>query len=298
LTNVNLQSRTRLNVEWSLDSDNADVVELELQEAIDACDSGELSLLPGAELDDFVPNAVQPCAVAQFVWSTVYAYDPGAYKSGHQPSLISDFFNVIHYPGRRAVKRSSRVLSEWSLLAAGIPASAIYETLSQPDLAWQIIERTLEPIAHTIVWVDDDDQALEMLQDGAVSFAMVGSDTLLRAVVAGADNLQPVWDGSVNHMSLWAIPVNSSNPELAWQFVRFATSVDATRRFSSVSGYGPSRYSSLDQIGRDYHEYLPSERSNLRNVIWGDSSWWRAQGKSIDIRFVNWLSNQFVKSDS
>jgi len=298
LTGVNIQSRERQGTELGSVAEPYDVIELELHEAIEACDKGELSLLPGSDLSDFVPNTLQPCAIGQYIWSTVFAFDRNTYKEDNRPSLISDFFNVGHYPGRRAVRRSPRVLSEWALLAAGVPATAVYETLAQADRAWQIVERVLEPIAHLIVWVDDDEQALQMLRDGTVSFAMVGSDALIRSVIAGADNLIPVWDGAVNQMSLWGIPPHSSDPELAWQFVRYATSVDATRRFSTVSGYGPSRYSTLEQISAAYHQYLPTNRTNLSNVIWGNSSWWRGSGKALDLYFVNWLSSQFIKSDS
>ena len=298
LTDIRLRANPRRVVDLDMKSNNADVVEMELHEAIDACDSGELALLPGTDIGDFVPNALQPCALGQYLWSTVFAYDRGAFKPSDQPSLINDFFNVGHYPGGRAVHRSPRVLSEWALLAAGIPGADVYDVLDEPDLAWQVIERALESIKHSIVWVDNDDQAINLLQNGTVSFAMVGSDTLLRAVLAGANDLNPVWDGSVNQMSLWAIPAKSAHPELAWQFVRYATSVDATRRFSTVSGYGPARFSSLEQMRTAFHRYLPSDRSNLGNVVWGNSGWWRGRGKSLDMHFVNWLSAQTVKSDS
>ena len=295
-TKVTAQHRRATEIESELAT--SDVVELELHEAINACDNGELSLLPGYDVVDFVPNALQPCSVGQYVWSTIFAYDGSAYKSGNQPTLITDFFNIRHYPGRRAIRKSPRVIAEWALLAAGIPAAEIYQTLAQSERAWQIIESVLHPISQSIVWVDDDDQAIEMLRTGAVTFAMVGNDTLVRAVAAGADNLQPVWDGSVNQMSLWAIPVTADNPALAWQFVRYATSEETARRFSAMSGYGPSRYSSLEQISRNYHPYLPSNRSNLGNIVWGNSSWWREHGELLDLRFINWLSSQFVKSDS
>lgn len=298
LTGVKLQAIQRQNVEPGLVSEPVDVIELELHEAIKACDNGKLSFLPGSDTVDFVPNALQPCAIGQYIWSTVFAFDRTAYEERDQPSLISDFFNIRHFPGRRAVRRSPRVLSEWALLSAGIPASAVYETLEQTDEAWQIIKSVLEPISHSIIWVENDEQAVELLRDGTVSFAMLGSESLIRSVVAGSDNLHPVWDGAVNQMSLLAIPSYSDNPELAWQFVRYATSVDATRRFSTVSGYSPARFSTLEQISSAYHEYLPGNRSNLHNVIWGNSDWWHGPGKRIDLHFVNWISSQFVKSDS
>lgn len=303
LTRVEFRTRSRQESWPPLQAGPAeavidDVVEMELHEAIEACDNEALALLPGTELGDFVPNTLQPCAVGQYVWATVFAYDRAAYRQGNQPSLISDFFNVTHYPGRRAVRRSPRVLAEWSLLAAGIPAAAIYDTLAQGDSAWQIIQRELAPVASSIVWVDSDEEAIEMLRNGTVSFAMVGSDALVEAVISGANDLQPVWDGAVNQVSLWGIPANAKNPELAWKFVRYATSIDATRRFSSLSGYGPARYSVLEQLSADYHRYLPSHRENLRNVVWGNSGWWRSHGKSLDQQFVRWLSGQLARSDS
>ena len=303
LTRIEFRTRTRQD-NWSLLQPGAaervidDVVEMELHEAVEACDSNSLALLPGRELDDFVPNTLQPCAVGQYVWATLFAYDRDAYREGNQPSLVSDFFNLTHFPGKRAVRRSPRVLAEWSLLAAGIPAAAIYDTLARQDSAWQLIERELTPIASSIVWVNSDEEAIELLENGTVSFAMLGSDALVEAVISGADDLQPVWDGAVNQVSLWGIPANAKNPELAWKFVRYATSIDATRRFSSLSGYGPARFSVLEQLSADYHRYLPSTRENLRNVVWGNSDWWRNHGKPLDRRFARWLAGQFARSDS
>lgn len=293
---IDLRAKSAVMVEQATYS--ADAVELELHEAIQACDNGDLALLPGTDLADFVPDALQPCAIGQYIWSTVYAYNRGAYRPGREPSLITDFFDITHYPGRRAIVRSPRVIAEWALLASGIPASEVNDALQMPDQAWPVIEGMLAPLSQAIVWVEDDIQAMEMLQSGAVNLAMVSSDALIRRAATGAEDLVPVWDGAVNQMSLWAIPGSSKQPGLAWQFVRYATSTDATRRFSSVSGYSPSRFSALEQISRDYHQYLPSTRANLANVVWGDSRWWRENGGTLDKQFVNWLAQQFVGSDS
>ena len=63
VTDISLQAKPRLNVDLDMKSSGADVIELELHEAIDACDNGELALLPGTDIGDFVPNALQPCAL-------------------------------------------------------------------------------------------------------------------------------------------------------------------------------------------------------------------------------------------
>ena len=66
------------NVTW-------DVVDVELADALRACDEGLLetidhSALPPAPdgtpaTEDFIDGALQDCAVANIVWSSVYAYD-------------------------------------------------------------------------------------------------------------------------------------------------------------------------------------------------------------------------------
>jgi putative spermidine/putrescine transport system substrate-binding protein len=65
------------NVTW-------DVVDVELSDAIRACDEGlaeeiDPAMLPAAPdgtpaLEDFIDGAVTDCAVGSIVWSTIYAY--------------------------------------------------------------------------------------------------------------------------------------------------------------------------------------------------------------------------------
>ncbi len=69
-----------------------DVVDLERADARMLCDLGLLepidpATLPGspdgaAAADDFVPGALEPCAIAHAVWSTVIAYDRGLFPGG------------------------------------------------------------------------------------------------------------------------------------------------------------------------------------------------------------------------
>ena len=60
--------------EWNTE---ANLLEMSLHDAISACDSGEINLLPlnrilpdGAALADYIWNGVQPCAIGHSVWAT------------------------------------------------------------------------------------------------------------------------------------------------------------------------------------------------------------------------------------
>ena len=55
-----------------------DLIDLETNDAITACDEGLLQKFDKKSLgktSDFIPGSISDCAVASMVWSTVYAYD-------------------------------------------------------------------------------------------------------------------------------------------------------------------------------------------------------------------------------
>jgi len=90
------------NVTW-------DVVDVELSDAIRACDEGLLveidhSMLPDspdgvAAANDFLPGTLHDCAVANIVWSSVYVYDTSKVRNWNAPTSMADFFNTEAYPG-------------------------------------------------------------------------------------------------------------------------------------------------------------------------------------------------------
>ena len=103
------------NVTW-------DVVDVELSDAIRACDEGLVEVIDHSSLpagddgtsvkDDFIPGALQECAVGSIVWSTVYAYDKEKMGS-NPPKTMKDFFNTSKFPASVGCARiPSRI---WSL---------------------------------------------------------------------------------------------------------------------------------------------------------------------------------------
>ena len=199
--------RTGIEVEQNLasrrGSGDFDVVELGLHDAINRCDDGELMYLPpglaGVEdaIEDFVPNALQPCAIGQLMWSTMIAFDVGGSHHGQQqPGRIDDFFNTDAFPGGRAIKNSPRALMEWALVSSGIPPDRVYEVLSDTDSAWELVEKQLQRIEDHIVWVENDEQALQYLKSNVVVFAPVSSSLVLREALTGSET-SVIWDSSL-----------------------------------------------------------------------------------------------------
>jgi putative spermidine/putrescine transport system substrate-binding protein len=118
------------NVTW-------DVVDVELSDAIRACDEGLLetidhSILPAAPdgtaaTSDFLEGTLHECAVANIVWSSVYAYDSSKMSNG--PKTMADFFDLKKFPGKRGMRKSPKVTLEFALIADGVPAKDVYKVL-------------------------------------------------------------------------------------------------------------------------------------------------------------------------
>lgn len=115
------------NVTW-------DVVDLELQDAIRACDEGLLQPIDPKELAaagdgtsaaaDYVKGAVNACTVGSVMWANVVAYDTGKF-GGNAPKSIADFFDTKKFPGKRGLRKGPKANLEWvnSTLNWGLAAA-------------------------------------------------------------------------------------------------------------------------------------------------------------------------------
>ena len=286
----------------------ADLLELEMHDALAACDKGDLNLLPLNRIlpfseqmvDHFVSGALQPCAVGQSIWATVVAYDSSLYNHDRAPVLIQDFFNITAYPGKRALRRTPRAFSEWALHVAGISDEAIYNALDT-NRGWDEIEQTLHEMGPHIFWVESDEQAIDLLKKGVVSFAMVESQALVRDLAKTENDSGSIfefgiiWDKAVAYMSMWAIP-KQAQAESALDFLRFA--VDPANNLHSATsfGYAPARKFQTALIEEKYRRVLPVGEKQTRNLMWGNSKWWREHGEELESWFSDY-SHQLIDPD-
>ncbi|HHL20209.1 MAG TPA: ABC transporter substrate-binding protein, partial [Aliiroseovarius sp.] len=157
------------NVTW-------DVVDVELSDAIRGCDEGLLeeidkSILPPAPdgtpaEEDFIPGALTDCAVANIVWSTIFAYDSSKMPNG--PTTIADFFDLEKFPGKRGLRKGPKANLEMALAADGVPSDQIYEVLATPEGIDRAFAK-LDTIKDSVVWWEAGAQPPQLLADGEVA---------------------------------------------------------------------------------------------------------------------------------
>ena len=286
LAQIRAQVRS-LNVKW-------DVVEIEIADAIRACQEGLLekidhSVLGRSAVDDFYPEALEDCAVGQIIGATVIAYNPD-HLSSAKPSKVVDFFDLERFPGARGLRNSPVANLEWALMADDVPFDQVYQVLST-DSGVNRAFKVLDRIKKNIVWLEDDPlQPLALLRSKKVVMTSAYSGGILDAIKKRNEDLAIVWDGQVWDMLVWMIPKGTVNLKEALDFIVFASDPKRMAAHANYISYAPVRKSAVTYIDDRVRKYLLTTNKNVGNILRIDHKWWitNKQAIAIKARFAQW----------
>lgn len=277
------------NVRW-------DVVDLELFDAIRACNEGLLEpvpvdLLPPAPdgtpaSQDFFDLSHARCGVGNVVGSTVVSYRKGQFKTA--PTQIEDFFDTKRFPGRRGLRKSPIGNLEWALIADGVEPNNVYEVLSTDaglDRAFGILDQ-LKPY---VDWWETGQQAVHFLESGRVSMSSAYSGRIAAAEERGQP-LVILWDHQLWYYDVWGVLKNGRNVDMAHKFVRYATSTKSLAAQAQYIPYGPMRRSSMPLLKDELRERLPTSKAHLASSLELNANWWSKNMDVIAPRFERWLT--------
>ena len=295
-------------IKTQVDSKNVtwDVVDLELSDAIRACDEGlleeiDLSTLPPAPdgtpaVNDFLPHMLHDCAVATAIASSIYAYDSSKIHSQNRPKTAADFFDTKKFPGKRGMHKTPTDVLEFALIADGVPIDQVYNILST-EAGIERAFAKLDTIKDDVIWWETGAQPAQLLADGEVIITTAWNGRLFNAITAENRPFEIVWDGQVYSAALWVIPKGSKNVETALDFIRFSTATEQLANQASWIPYSPARASSLPLIG-NYHDnpniqmidHMPTSPKNFANALQSDFEFWADNQDDLNERFNAWLA--------
>ncbi|WP_293441278.1 ABC transporter substrate-binding protein [Planktotalea sp.] len=280
-----------------------DVADVEFSDAVRLCDEGlleeiDLSMLPAAPdgtsaADDFIEGALQDCAVANIVWSTVFAYNKD--NNPTAPDSIDDFFNTAGFPGKRGVRKSAKATLEMALMADGVPAAEVYEVLDTDEGVDRAFAK-LDSIKADIVWWEAGAQPPQLLADGEVVMSTAYNGRIFNAAIAENQPLEVVWDGQILDFDLFVIPKGAPNKEEALKFIAFSTDTQRLADQASWISYGPARKSSGALVGKysdgitDMAPHMPTAAKNLGNALVNNFEFWVDKDAELNERFNAWLA--------
>jgi putative spermidine/putrescine transport system substrate-binding protein len=285
------------NVTW-------DLVDVELSDAIRACDDGLLEVIDASTLpagadgtpaaDDFIKGTLHECAVANIVWSTIFAYDTTKIKDG--PKTMADFFDLKKFPGKRGMRKGAKPNLEFALIADGVAAKDVYSVLKTPEGVDRAFAK-LSTIKSSVVWWEAGAQPPQLLADGEVTMTTAYNGRIFNAVAGEGKPFAIVWDGQIWDLDLWVIPKGAKNKDLAMEFLKFSTATEQLAKQASYISYGPARKSSGSLVGK-YHNkdidmgpQMPTAPANLANAVQNDFNFWADNADQLNERFNAWLAS-------
>jgi putative spermidine/putrescine transport system substrate-binding protein len=285
------------NVSW-------DIVDVELHDAVRACDEGLLETIDASTLpkgadgtpakDDFLKGTIYDCAVASIVWSTIFAYDKTKIK-GDAPKTIADFFDLKKWPGKRGMRKSPKINLEFALMAEGVPAKDVYKVLATKAGIDRAFKR-LDTIKKSVVWWTAGAQPPQLLADGEVLMTTAYNGRIFNAVAGEGKPFEIVWDGQIWDLDLWVIPKGAKNKDLAMDFLKYSTGTKPLAAQASYISYGPARKSSSPLVGKfhnkdiDMAPQMPTAPKNMTNSVQNNFEFWADNVDQLKERFNAWLA--------
>lgn len=281
-----------------------DVADVEFSDAVRLCDEGlleeiDVSMLPAAPDGtpaeaDFIDGALQDCAVANIVWSTIFAYNKDNVSMA--PATIADFFDTTKIPGKRGLRKSAKATLEMALMGDGVPAAEVYDILDTDEGVDRAFAK-LDSIKGDIVWWEAGAQPPQLLADGEVVMSTAYNGRIFNAAVAENQPLEVVWDGQVMDFDLFVVPKGAPNKDAAMDFIAFATGTEALAAQASWISYGPARKSSGAMVGKysdgvtEMGPHMPTAAANLGNALVNNFEFWVDKDAELNERFNAWLAN-------
>ena len=279
-----------------------DLVDVELSDAIRGCDEGLLeeidhSILPAAPdgtpaEEDFIEGALSDCAVANIVWSTVFAYD-----SSKTPGVdsIDDLFDLEAFPGKRGLRKNPKSLLEMALMADGVPAADVYATLETDEGVDRAFAK-LDTIKDSVVWWEAGAQPPQLLADGEVIMTTAYNGRIFNAAAGEGKPFEVVWDGQIMDFDLWVMPKGAPNKDAALDFLAYSTDTQRLADQASWISYGPARKSSGPLVGlyndgkTEMGPHMPTAEANLANALVNNFEFWADNQDELNERFNAWLA--------
>ncbi|MGB7180772.1 MAG: ABC transporter substrate-binding protein [Burkholderiaceae bacterium] len=279
-----------------------DIVDVELSDAIRACDEGLIEPIDHSKLpagadgtpatEDFIKGTLHECAVATIVWSNIFAYDKTKLKV--PPTTAADFFDTKKFPGKRGMKKQPKANLEFALMADGVDPGKVYDTLRTPEGVARAFDM-LDRIKKDVVWWEAGAQPPQLLADGEVVMTTAFNGRIFNAVASEDKPFEIVWDGQIWDLDLWVIP-KGGKTKLAMDFLAFSTATEQLGKQASYISYGPARQSSFKFVKKfhnkdiDMAPHMPTAPQNMKRAIGSDAEFWADNADQLNERFNAWLA--------
>jgi putative spermidine/putrescine transport system substrate-binding protein len=275
-----------------------DVVQVEAPDLLLGCKHGYFEKLNWDKLGSrfqYVPGAAEQCGVGAITWSMVLAYNDANFKKPLKSADWKSFFDLVNFPGKRALRRTPQFTLELALLADGVLPSQVY-----PLLETQIgLKRSLDKLSVLfpfVKWWESGDDPLLWLDQGLVDMAAVYNGRIQQYQRAHHPSfLSFSWQQQIIAMDYWAILKTSPQIKRAYTFLQFATHPKLLKDLMMKIPYGPVHKQTFQMLKAKDHLDLLSSPWNMNKAFMLNPGFWVKNGPRLKTAFYEWFQKQSLQ---
>lgn len=283
-----------------------DVLDLFAHEGRVGCTEGLFEELPrdvfvpapnGARMDDELLVALpNNCVVPNIVWSWVTFYDESSFP-GEKPKTIADFFDLVKFPGKRAMSIFPQANIEMALVADGVDPKKVYQVMDTPEGVDRAFAKLDSIREHVRFWASGE-EPVDLVKNREVVMSTVYSGRVGAAFLEGDTSLRTIWDGQILDEEWFVIVKGSRNFDEALDFLVYASAPEQQAKQAKWITYGPMRLSGFDIIkanepwfnnGANVMPLMPGREETLARTVISDPDWWAEKGGDIVKRYAAWM---------
>ena len=226
------------------------------------------------DVSSFYPTLKIPHCVGGDVFSVVYAWNTKTYGD-KGPQSWADFWDVEKFPGKRAYRGKVAGALEPALMADGVPADKVYETLSSEAGIKRAIDKIRELKPHIAVWWSSGAQHAQLMKDGEVDMTTGWNGRFDNAAKDGA-NVAYHFNQALLDYDCFAIPKGAPNKDLAMKFLAEISKPEYQANLPKYITYGPTNKKAYEMgtIDEAVARSLPSHPDNAAKQLTIDLDWY------------------------
>ncbi|RTM09687.1 MAG: extracellular solute-binding protein [Hyphomicrobiales bacterium] len=235
-----------------------DIIQISLADEPLAKAAGVLEQLDADVYDkaDFVAGSSTDHFVANSNFATLIAWNKNTYGE-NGPQSAADFFDVVKFPGKRALWNQPGGMIEVAALALGTPRDKVYDFLSTEEGRTAAIAKLAELAPNVAVWWESGAQAAQLVKDGEVDMIITWGGRVQGAIADGAN-----WAYTFNDAQLatdgYAVVKGAPNRDAAMAFLRemskaeyqahlpdYYATAPANLKAFAVANYSPEKLATM-----------------------------------------------------
>jgi putative spermidine/putrescine transport system substrate-binding protein len=241
-----------------------------------------------ADKADFIPAAVQECAIGMSAGGVVLTYDQDKFPDG--PKTWADMWDVKKWPGKRGLSFDPKLNLDMALLADGVSKNDLYKVLATPagvDRAFAKLDQ-LKPNIH---WYKTEAEAVQNLASGEFTMAMEYYGRVFALNKSEKRNFAKVdTAGYLLELTNYAVLKGSPNLDSAYKLLAFAAQPKIQAGWTNYYPYGPANTKAYDLIAPDLRAKLLSPTEAGGASVFVDEAFWAANLEDLQKRFSAWAA--------